>query len=142
MVGSGKIWFEADEVIETFFNLTHFILQMATIKEAMAFEKYPEEYKQYLKEELELVKEFVKGGDVYLTVDMDVFDPSIAPGVSTPEPDGIKYHDFVEKLKVICEFANIVGMDVVETRPLGENKITEILAAKLIFKILNHEFIQ
>ena len=88
------------------------------------------------------LKEFVKGRDVYLSVDMDVFDTSIAPGVGTPEPDGMKYHEFIEKLKVICEFANIIGMDVVETRPLGENKITEILAAKIIFKTLNYEFIQ
>jgi len=88
------------------------------------------------------LENFVKGRDVYLTVDMDIFDPSIAPGVGTPEPDGMKYHEFVEKLKVICEFANIVGMDVVEARPLGENKITEILAAKLIFKILNYEIIR
>ena len=72
---------------------------------------------------------------------MDVFDPSIAPGVSTPEHDGMGYQDFVEKLKIICEYANIVGMDVVEVRPIGDNKITELLAAKLIFKVLNHEFI-
>ncbi len=88
------------------------------------------------------LKNFIKGRDIYLSVDMDVFDPSIAPGIGTPEPDGMKYHEFIEKLKMICEFANIVGLDITETRPLGENKITEILAGKLIFKILDYEFIQ
>ncbi|MBD3155633.1 MAG: agmatinase [Candidatus Aenigmarchaeota archaeon] len=87
------------------------------------------------------LEKFVKGRYVYLTVDMDVFDPSIAPGVGTPEPGGIGYQDFIEKLKMICNYSNLIGMDVVETRPLGENKITEILAAKIIFKVLNYEFI-
>ncbi|MEM5793237.1 MAG: agmatinase [Candidatus Aenigmatarchaeota archaeon] len=87
------------------------------------------------------LENFIKGKDVYLSVDMDVFDPSIAPGVGTPEPSGIKYEDFIETVKLICNFGNIIGMDVVEARPLGENKITEILAAKIIFKVLNYEFI-
>ena len=82
---------------------------------------------------------FVKGKDVYLSVDMDVFDPSIAPGVGTPEPDGMKYHEFVERVKVICNFGSILGLDVAEARPLGENKITEILAGKAIFKVLLEE---
>jgi len=87
------------------------------------------------------LEKFVKGRDVYLSIDMDVFDPSIAPGVGTPEPGGMKYREFIEKLKIICEFGNIIGLDVTEARPLGENKITEVLAAKLIFKVLNYEFI-
>lgn len=87
------------------------------------------------------LEKFVKGRDVYLSVDMDVFDTSIAPGVGTPEPDGIKFNDFVEKIKMVCDFGNLTGLDVVEARPLGENKITEILAAKLIFKVLNYEFV-
>ncbi|MBL7170349.1 MAG: agmatinase [Candidatus Aenigmarchaeota archaeon] len=86
------------------------------------------------------LEKFVKGRDVYLTVDMDVFDPSIAPGVGTPEPNGMNYDDFMEKAKMICNNSNLMGLDVVEARPLGENKITEILAAKLIFKLLNHVF--
>ncbi len=86
------------------------------------------------------LEKFVKGRDVYLSVDMDVFDPSIAPGVGTPEPDGMRYSDFVEKVRMVCDVGNVAGLDVVETRPLGENKITEILAAKLIFKVLGYEF--
>jgi len=50
---------------------------------------------------LKELREFVKGRDVYLSVDMDVFDPSIAPGVGTPEPGGMMYKDFVEKVKMV-----------------------------------------
>jgi len=87
------------------------------------------------------LEKFVKGRYVYLSVDMDYFDPSIAPGVGTPEPGGEGYQDFIEKIRMICNYSNLIGMDVVETRPLGENKITEILAAKIIFKVLSYEFI-
>jgi agmatinase len=87
------------------------------------------------------LEKFVKGRYVYLSVDMDYFDPSIAPGVGTPEPGGEGYQDFIEKIKMVCNYSNLIGMDVVETRPLGENKITEILAAKIIFKVLSYEFI-
>ena len=86
------------------------------------------------------LEKFVKGKDVYLTVDMDVFDPSIAPGVGTPEPNGLSYKDFIERLRIICDFGNVIGMDLTEARPLGENKITEILAAKVIFKTILEEF--
>lgn len=88
-----------------------------------------------IKEEL---KKFVSG-NVYLTIDMDVFDPSIAPGVGTPEPNGMNFKEIDEILKIVSE-GKVVGMDVVEARPLGDNKITEILGAKTIFRMLNHIF--
>jgi agmatinase len=62
---------------------------------------------------------------------MDVFDPSIAPGVGTPQPDGILYNDFIEALRIVASRAQLVGMDVMETRRT-DSKTTEILAAKII----------
>jgi agmatinase len=88
------------------------------------------------KEEL---RKFVSGKNVYLTIDMDVFDTSIAPGVGTPEPDGMDFGD-VDELIEILKAGKVVGMDVVEARPLGENRVTEVLAAKTIFRALNHIF--
>jgi len=83
----------------------------------------------------EKLKEFVKSQKVYLTIDMDVFDTGIAPGVGTPEPSGMNVKEFLEYLEIVCQNSKIVGMDVVEARPL-QSKITEILAAKIIFKAL------
>jgi agmatinase len=86
----------------------------------------------------EQLKKFVNG-NIYFTIDMDVFDVSIAPGVGTPEPNGLNFEDFEELLEIVTK-AKIVGMDLVEARPLSGNKITEILGAKTIFKALNQIF--
>jgi agmatinase len=93
-----------------------------------------------IKNDLEDVKKrlrnFVGDSGVYVSVDMDVFDPSIAPAVKYPEPGGLLYEDFIALLEALKE-SKLVGSDCVEIRPLGENKITEFLAVKGLFKILN-----
>jgi len=76
--------------------------------------------------------------DVYVSVDIDVFDPSIAPAVKYPEPGGILYREFLQLLKAF-EGKKFAGLDCVEIRPLGENRITEFLAVKAIFKILSQQ---
>ena len=72
-------------------------------------------------------------GEIYLSVDMDAFDPAYAPGVSTPEPFGIEpvtYLEFLERFR-----DRIVGMDVVEVVPDSE-RVTSALAAKLVNEFL------
>ena len=75
------------------------------------------------------------GSPVYVSMDMDVFDPSIAPAVKYPEPNGILYRDFIALVEAL-KGAKLVGLDCVEIRPLGENKVTEFLAVKILFKTL------
>ncbi len=70
---------------------------------------------------------------IYLSLDMDVFDPSYAPGVSTPEPFGLAPLNFLQFLSKFKE--KIVGMDVVEVIPDSE-RVTPSLAAKLIIEYL------
>jgi agmatinase len=79
----------------------------------------------------------LKGKKVYISVDIDVFDPSVAPGVGTPQPGGASYREILNILTDIIKSANLVGFDVTETRPLPDNNITEILAAKLIIDIIS-----
>ena len=67
---------------------------------------------------------------IYITVDMDVFDPAFAPGVGTAEPAGITPAKFFKWLHGLE--GRIIGFDVVETNPLVENKITPVLAAKIV----------
>lgn len=69
-------------------------------------------------------------GPVYITVDMDVFDPAYAPGVGTPEPAGVLPTKFFNWLYSIE--AKIVGFDVVETNPMVEDAITPVLAARIV----------
>jgi len=71
---------------------------------------------------------------IYLSIDMDVFDPAFAPGVSTPEPFGLNP---IVMLKFFEKFSKrILAMDVVEVIPDAE-KITQTLAAKLIFEFIS-----
>ncbi|MEM4528402.1 MAG: agmatinase [Desulfurococcaceae archaeon] len=78
-----------------------------------------------------------KLGRVYLSIDMDVFDPSYAPGVSNPEPFGLGPWQFLDILaKIIENCDDITAIDVVEVNPLVDvNDITSILAAKVILEI-------
>ena len=78
--------------------------------------------------------------NVYVTVDLDVFDPSIMPSTGTPEPGGLLWYDVLTLLKVVCEKKNIVGIDVVELCPDSRNKAPDFLAAKLIYKLLSYKF--
>jgi agmatinase len=89
-----------------------------------------------IKQTLQELKERVAGKKVYLSIDMDVFDPSEAPGVSTPEPGGLDYFNIEEIIQNICQSCHIVGCDLVEVTPIPGNNITEFLAAKILYKIL------
>lgn len=98
--------------------------------------EYAKEKKMLVNPQEKELKKFVSGKRTYLSIDMDVFDPSIAPGVGTPEPGGLNYRDVLDYLKTICNNSKVIGFDVTEVRPLSENRITGVLAAKIIFKIL------
>lgn len=95
-----------------------------------------EEIKNDLQTVKNMLREFIVDSKLYVSVDMDVFDPSIAPAVKYPEPGGLLYEEFIALLEALKE-SKLAGSDCVEIRPLGENKITEFLAVKSLFKILN-----
>ncbi|MFA5423774.1 MAG: agmatinase, partial [Phycisphaerae bacterium] len=78
--------------------------------------------------------------DVYITIDLDVFDPSIMPSTGTPEPGGLLWYDVLALLRVVCENKNVVGFDVVELCPNEQNKSSDFTAAKLIYKLLAYKF--
>jgi agmatinase len=78
--------------------------------------------------------------NVYITIDLDVFDPSIMPSTGTPEPGGLLWYDVLALLKAVAAKRNIVGFDVVELCPDEKNKAPDFLAAKLIYKLLSYKF--
>jgi agmatinase len=78
--------------------------------------------------------------NVYITIDLDVFDPSIMPSTGTPEPGGLLWYDVLELLKTVSEKKNLVGFDVVELCPDGRNTAPDFMAAKLIYKLLSYKF--
>jgi len=77
---------------------------------------------------------------VYITIDLDVFDPSIMPSTGTPEPGGLLWYEVLTLLKTICNSRELVGFDVVELCPDERNKAPDFMAAKLIYKLLSYKF--
>ncbi|MBN3034115.1 MAG: agmatinase [Bacteroidales bacterium] len=79
-------------------------------------------------------------GDVYITIDLDVFDPAVVPATGTPEPGGLYYHEVMNLIRAVDSVARIVGFDVVELCPIPGHKTSEFLAAKLIYQTLSQIF--
>jgi len=77
---------------------------------------------------------------VYITIDLDVFDPSIMPSTGTPEPGGLLWYDDLALLKGVCRRCTVVGFDVVEMCPLAGHWAPDFMAAKLIYKLLSYRF--
>ena len=78
--------------------------------------------------------------NVYITFDVDYFDPSIMPSTGTPEPNGFYWDETMRLLKKVCADRNLVGFDVVELAPQKNYTFPDFLTAKLIYKILNYKF--
>jgi agmatinase len=78
----------------------------------------------------------IKKKKVYVCIDLDVLDPSIAPGVTTPEPGGMNFEQLLKILRKIANNSYVVGFDITECNPLVENSRTPFLAAKLIYKVM------
>lgn len=72
--------------------------------------------------------------EIYITIDMDAFDPSFAPGVANPEPGGITLENFLEAIYNLT--TEIIGFDVVEVTPKYDIGITTVFAARIIFEVL------
>ncbi|GAB4390701.1 MAG: agmatinase [Thermodesulfovibrionales bacterium] len=78
-------------------------------------------------------------GEVYVTIDLDVFDPGIMPSTGTPEPGGLGWYQVMGLLRAVARQKTIVGFDVVELCPT-ENKAPDFLAAKLVYTLLSYRF--
>jgi len=74
---------------------------------------------------------------VYLTIDLDGFDPSIVPATGTPLPGGLLWYETLTFLELLFKSKKVVGFDVVELCPQNEDKISDVLAAVLVYKIIS-----
>ena len=74
--------------------------------------------------------------EVYVTFDIDAFDPSLVPGTGTPEPGGLGWYDAIDLLSEVAKRKKIIGFDVVELSPLLEDHISPVVAAKLVYKLI------
>lgn len=78
--------------------------------------------------------------NVYLTIDLDVFDPSIMPATGTPEPGGLDWYTTIRYLKEVFKQKNVVGFDIVELAPKENFHAANFLVAKLYYKLLTYKF--
>ncbi|HUK36260.1 MAG TPA: agmatinase [Vicinamibacterales bacterium] len=80
------------------------------------------------------------GTHVYITIDVDGFDPAIMPATGTPEPGGLSWYEGLALLRKVIEQRTVVGWDLVELSPMGGNVAPNFLCAKLIYKMLAYKF--
>ena len=76
--------------------------------------------------------------EVYVTVDLDVFDPAIMAATGTPEPGGLDWYRALDVLRTVARAKRIVGFDVVELSPMPGNVAPDFLAAKLVYRLLGY----
>jgi len=82
-----------------------------------------------------------KGKKYYVSIDIDGFDPSIAPGTGTPSHGGFQYYEVLELLQGVIAQGEIVGLDLVEVAPAYDpSGITSILAAQLLMNVIGYMF--
>ena len=77
---------------------------------------------------------------VYVTIDVDGFDPSIMPATGTPEPGGLSWTEITALVRAVAERRRIVAADMVELSPIPGLVAPNFLAAKLIYKLLTYKF--
>jgi agmatinase len=73
---------------------------------------------------------------IYLSIDLDVLDPSEMPAVANPEPGGLRWYDMIDCLEKVSADKKIVGFDVVELSPICGHSAPDFTAAKLIYRLI------
>jgi len=76
--------------------------------------------------------------DVYITVDLDAFDPAVMPATGTPEPGGMLWHDMLDLLREVCRKKNVIGFDLVELAPIPGMVAPDFLAARLAYRMMGY----
>lgn len=78
--------------------------------------------------------------NVYITLDLDVLDPSIMPSTGTPEPGGMQWNTMIQYLRKVFSHKNVLGFDIVELAPIDGLSAPNFLTAKLYYKMLSYKF--
>ncbi len=78
------------------------------------------------------------GKTVYLSIDLDGFDPSVIPGVGTPQPGGFGWYEALSLFRSVIEAKDVVGVDIMELCPLQDTVASELAAAKLMYRLMGY----
>ncbi|QLY40909.1 agmatinase [Hujiaoplasma nucleasis] len=86
---------------------------------------------------LEKIIDEIKDSPVYITIDLDVLDPSVMPGTGTPEPGGISFKEILHATKLFEKLNHVVGADIVELAPkIDPTDVSTAVAAKLLREMI------
>ncbi len=77
---------------------------------------------------------------IYLTFDLDFFDPSLLPATGTPEPGGGTWRQALALLRLLFEHKQVIAMDVVELAPIPGNPASDFTAARLLYKCIGYRY--
>ncbi|NJO78800.1 MAG: agmatinase [Cyanobacteria bacterium RM1_2_2] len=78
---------------------------------------------------------------VFFTIDLDGIDPTLIPGVGTPEPGGLNWYSLTTFLRRVFEAHSVIGCDVMELAPIVDSVVSEFTAAKLVYKLVGYQAI-
>jgi agmatinase len=78
---------------------------------------------------------------VFITIDLDGIDPTLMPGVGTPEPGGLNWYALLNFLQHIFQHHQVIGCDVMELAPIADAVVSEFTAAKLVYKLIGYQAI-
>jgi len=92
------------------------------------------------KPKVDQVLKSIKTKNIYLSIDVDGFDPSVMPGTGTPVPDGLKWKYGNKLITKAIEKFNLIGGDIVEVSPVKDSVITEYNSAQLVYSIITEKF--
>ncbi len=76
---------------------------------------------------------------VFLTIDLDGIDPTLIPGVGTPEPGGLNWYALILFLRRVIETHQVIGLDVMELAPIVDSVVSQFTAAKLVYKLIGYQ---
>lgn len=82
------------------------------------------------------IYQMIKNQNVYITFDVDVFDPSLLPATGTPEPGGLFWNETIDLLKLITKNSKVIGADINELAPIINHEASNFIAAKLVYKLI------
>jgi agmatinase len=75
--------------------------------------------------------------NIYITFDVDAFDPAVMPGTGTPEPGGLFWYDAMRLINQSLDGRRLIGFDVVELAPIAGSQVSEFTAAKLVYRLMS-----
>ncbi len=123
-------------------NLIQVGIRSMDISEKALLDYYKVYFADEIKYSTEWFEESIKqmSDKVYISFDLDAFDPSIMPATGTPEPGGLHWYLVTSYLARVFEEKDVVGFDIVELAPIEGLHAPQFLAAKLYYKMLSYKF--